>query len=209
MIASCDHQHCLHLEAAIKAKKDAYVRKAAGHEHGVAQPRLSTWSRPPGSWSRWAPRSAATRPAPAARSSSSRAPSARSRGSSSAATAPSPIGTPGCKDRPEVKAEDVDWKEFLMDRPMRPFDAQAADRLVRIPRIHRRPDRQPGLPLHRPVQLHRRLQAADQLRGPGRHLHLEGREASPVPTTARPSGSIPKASWSATPPTSATAAAAC
>ncbi|MFA5190722.1 MAG: Gfo/Idh/MocA family oxidoreductase, partial [Verrucomicrobiia bacterium] len=27
MIASCDHQHCLHLEAAIKAKKDVYVEK--------------------------------------------------------------------------------------------------------------------------------------------------------------------------------------
>lgn len=27
MIASPDHLHCLHLEAAIKAKKDAYVEK--------------------------------------------------------------------------------------------------------------------------------------------------------------------------------------
>ena len=27
MIASCDHQHCTHLEAAAKAKKDAYCEK--------------------------------------------------------------------------------------------------------------------------------------------------------------------------------------
>ena len=61
-----------------------------------------------------------------------------------------------------------------IDRPS-PSTDEAADRLVRLPRLHRRSDRRLRLPLHRPVQLHHRRQAPRELRRPGRHLHLEGR----------------------------------
>ena len=173
MIASCDHQHCAHLEAAAKAKKDAYCEKplamsmeslvrtcdavkAAGI---VVQMGTQVRSRPP---------------APAARSSSSRAPSARSPGSNSAATAPTLLVQPAqrtCRGQGAGRR--------LAGIPPGPARAavrpQIAHGLVRIPRVQRRPDRQPGLPLHRPVQLHRGHDAADQLRGPGRRVHLEGR----------------------------------
>ena len=40
MIASPDHLHCLHLEAAIKAKKDAYVEKPLAMDMVTAQSHL-------------------------------------------------------------------------------------------------------------------------------------------------------------------------
>jgi len=118
MIASCDHQHTTHLEAAARAKKDAYVEKplgmdlervkracdAAREAGAVVQVGTQLRSLPTFAGCREVYRSGI-------------------------------LGTVGrieqCRngERPywygyvkDVKAEDVDWKEFLLDRPMRPFD---------------------------------------------------------------------------------------
>ena len=118
IIASCDHQHCTHLKAAAEAKKDAYCEKPlaknfeelkdaydAVKEHGIVV-------------------QAGTQ--------------VRSFGSTMAARqfyATGALGKMGrveqCRNaaRPywysyirEAHEEDVDWAEFLMDRPMRPFN---------------------------------------------------------------------------------------
>ncbi|MHC4509333.1 MAG: Gfo/Idh/MocA family protein [Planctomycetota bacterium] len=118
MIASCDHQHTTHLKAAAKAGKDAYCEKplamrmdrlrdacdAVKKAKAVVQIGTQLRSLPSFTGCRKLYRTGI-------------------------------LGTVGrieqCRnnERPywyqyvkEVKAKDVDWKEFLMDRPYRPFD---------------------------------------------------------------------------------------
>ncbi|MFZ2640972.1 MAG: Gfo/Idh/MocA family oxidoreductase [Verrucomicrobiia bacterium] len=123
MIASCDHQHCLHLEAAIKAKKDVYVEKPLAMNM-----------------------EALNRVFDLVKASSQvvqMGTQVRSYATSAGCKKLFESGTIGKVSRIEqcrngakpywyswmnraesVKAEDVDWKEFLMDRPMRPFDGK-------------------------------------------------------------------------------------
>jgi len=118
MIASCDHQHTTHLEAAAKAKKDVYCEKplamdleklkaacdAVRANQVVFQAGTQLRSYPTFTGCRRLYRTGI-------------------------------LGTVGrieqCRNsgKPywysrvtKVEAKDVDWKEFLMDRPMRPFD---------------------------------------------------------------------------------------
>ena len=118
MIASCDHQHTTHLEAAAKAGKDAYCEKplarrldrlikacdAVKEAKIVVQIGTQLRSYPTFTGCRELYKTGI-------------------------------LGTVGrieqCRnsERPywygyvkDVKAEDVDWDEFLMDRPKRPFD---------------------------------------------------------------------------------------
>jgi len=118
MIASCDHQHTTHLEAAAKAKKDIYIEKplamdfnklkaaydAVKANNVVVQVGTQLRSMPSMTGCRELYKTGI-------------------------------LGVVGrieqCRNgaRPywhsrlkEVKEEDVDWKEFLMDVPMRPFD---------------------------------------------------------------------------------------
>jgi len=118
MIASCDHQHTTHLEAAAKAGKDAYCEKplarrldrlikacdAVKEAEIVVQIGTQLRSYPTFTGCRELYKTGI-------------------------------LGTVGrieqCRnsERPywygyvkDVKAEDVDWDEFLMDRPKRPFD---------------------------------------------------------------------------------------
>jgi len=118
MIASCDHQHTTHLEAAAKAKKDVYCEKplamdfdklkaacdAVKANNIVCQVGTQLRSLPSMTGCREVYKTGI-------------------------------LGTVGrieqCRNSAEpywysrvqeVKEEDVDWKEFLMDRPMRPFD---------------------------------------------------------------------------------------
>jgi len=118
MIASCDHQHTTHLKAAAEAGKDAYCEKplamrldglidacdAVKKANVVVQIGTQLRSLPSFTGCRELYKTGI-------------------------------LGTVGrieqCRngEKPywygyvkEVKAEDVDWKEFLMDRPMRPFD---------------------------------------------------------------------------------------
>jgi predicted dehydrogenase len=119
MIASCDHQHTTHLENAAKAKKDIYIEKPLARDMAglnracdavksagvVVQIGTQLRSFPSFAGCREVYRSGI-------------------------------LGKVGrieqCRNgtRPywyqyvkDVKKEDVDWKEFLFDRPMRPFRA--------------------------------------------------------------------------------------
>jgi predicted dehydrogenase len=120
MIASCDHQHTTHLEAAARARKDAYCEKplsmdmeslrqacdavqAAGI---VCQIGTQVRSLPTSVGCRELFRSGAIGKV-------SRIEQCRN--------GTQPYWYSRLQD---VKAEDVDWPEFLMNRPMRPFDGK-------------------------------------------------------------------------------------
>lgn len=123
MIASCDHHHATHLEAAAKAKKDAYCEKplsmdmeslkrccdavkAAGI---VVQIGTQVRSYPTSTGCRELFRSGAI-------GKISRIEQCRN--------GTKPYWYSWMQRAEPLKEEDVDWKEFLMDRPMRPFDAK-------------------------------------------------------------------------------------
>ena len=119
MIASCDHQHTTHLEAAAKAKKDVYCEKplamdlaklkaacdAVKASHVVFQAGTQLRSFPSFTGCRELYKSGAL--GTVARIEQHR-------------NATRPYWHGYLK---EVKEADVDWQEFLMDRPMRPFRA--------------------------------------------------------------------------------------
>jgi predicted dehydrogenase len=123
MIASCDHQHCVHLEAAIRAGKDAYVEKplamsmeslnrvfdlVKGSDR-VVQMGTQVRSRTTSAGCKKLFESGAIGKV-------SRIEQCRN-GSK-------PYWYSWMQRAEAIKSEDVDWKEFLMDRPMRPFDAK-------------------------------------------------------------------------------------
>jgi len=123
MIASCAPQHCAHLEAAAKAKKDAYVEKPLAMEmewlnracdavkaHNiVAQMGTQVRSYPTSTACRELVQSGAL---------------GRISRIEQCRNGTQPYWYPRVKRETEVKEEDVDWREFLMDRPMRPFSAR-------------------------------------------------------------------------------------
>ena len=123
MIASCDHHHAAHLEAAAKAKKDAYCEKplamdmkslnrccdavkAAGI---VVQMGTQVRSFPTSTGCRDLFRTGAIGKV-------SRIEQCRN-GSK-------PYWYSWMERAEEIKEADVDWKEFLMNRPLRPFDGK-------------------------------------------------------------------------------------
>ncbi len=123
MIASCDHHHATQLEAAAKAKKDAYCEKplamdmeslnrcsdavkAAGI---VFQAGTQVRSWPTSTGCRELFRSGAI-------GTVSRIEQCRN--------GTRPYWYSWMQRAEEVKPGEVEWKEFLMDRPMRPFDAK-------------------------------------------------------------------------------------
>jgi predicted dehydrogenase len=123
MIASCDHHHAVQLEAAARAKKDAYCEKPlamdmeslnrccdAVKESGiVVQMGTQVRSYPTSTGCRELFLSGAIGKV-------SRIEQCRN-GSR-------PYWYSWMQRAEPLKEEDVDWKEFLMDRPMRPFDAK-------------------------------------------------------------------------------------
>lgn len=123
MIASCDHQHAVHLEAAAKAKKDAYCEKplamdmeslkrccdavkAAGI---VVQMGTQVRSFPTSTGCRDLFRTGAIGKV-------TRIEQCRN--------GTKPYWYSWMQRAEPIKEEDVDWKEFLMNRPMRPFDGK-------------------------------------------------------------------------------------
>lgn len=118
MIASCDHQHTTHLKAAADAGKDVYCEKPLAMDFEQLK--------------------AACDAVKKSQVVCQVGTQLRSLPSMGGARAVYQAGTLGkvarieqCRNtsRPywysylkEVKEEDVDWKEFLMDRPMRPFN---------------------------------------------------------------------------------------
>ena len=121
MIASCDHHHAVHLEAAAKAKKDAYCEKPLAMDMEsltsccdavkasgiVAQMGTQVRSWPTSTGCRELFRSGAIGKV-------SRIEQCRN--------GTKPYWYSWMQRAEEVKEKDIDWKEFLMDRPMRPFD---------------------------------------------------------------------------------------
>jgi len=119
MIASCDHQHTAHLKAAAEAKKDVYCEKplamdldklneacdAVSAAGVVCQIGTQVRSRPTSAGCRELFRSGVL-------GNVSRVEQMRN--------GTRPYWYSRLKDASE---KDVDWKEFLMDRPMRPFRA--------------------------------------------------------------------------------------
>lgn len=123
MIASCDHQHAVHLEAAAKAKKDAYCEKplamdmeslkrccdavkAAGI---VVQMGTQVRSFPTSTGCRDLFRTGAIGKV-------TRIEQCRN--------GTKPYWYSWMQRAEPIKEEDVDWKEFLMNRPMRRFDGK-------------------------------------------------------------------------------------
>jgi predicted dehydrogenase len=118
-IASCDHQHTTHLEAAAKAKKDAYCEKPLGMEFDKVKRAVDAVK--------------------ANKIVCQIGTGGRSRSVSTGCRELVKSGALGKISRVEqrrngaqpywytrladAKEEEVDWKEFLMDRPMRPFRA--------------------------------------------------------------------------------------
>jgi len=119
MIASCDHQHTTHLEATAKAKKDVYCEKPLGMDIEPLKAacdavKANNLVCQIGTQLRSLPSMAGCRDL----------------------YKTGILGKVGrieqCRNNEqpywyaylkEVKEEDVDWKEFLMDRPMRPFSS--------------------------------------------------------------------------------------
>jgi predicted dehydrogenase len=123
MIASCDHHHAVQLEAAAKAGKDAYVETplamdmeslkrccdAAEASGIVVQNGTQVRSFPTSTGCRDLFRSGAIGKV-------SRIEQCRN--------GTRPYWYSWMQRAEEIREEDVDWKEFLMDRPMRPFDGK-------------------------------------------------------------------------------------
>jgi predicted dehydrogenase len=118
MIASCDHQHTAHLEAAAKAKKDVYCEKPLAMD---LEKLKSAYD--------------AVKAAGVIVQIGTQLRSLPSFTGCRQLYQTGILGTVGrieqCRNgtQPywysrvkEVKEQDVDWKEFLMDRPQRPFD---------------------------------------------------------------------------------------
>jgi len=119
MIASCDHQHTAHLEAAAKAKKDAYCEKPLAMDFEKLKRAVDAVK--------------------ANKIVCQIGTQGRSRSVSTGCREFFKTGVLGKVSRveqrrngtrpywytrlAEAKEKDVDWKEFLMDRPMRPFRA--------------------------------------------------------------------------------------
>jgi predicted dehydrogenase len=120
LIGSCDHQHCAHLEAAARARKDAYCEKPLAMDmaslkracdavkaNGIVTQMGTQWrSYPTSAGCRKLVRSGAL-------GKISRIEQRRN------STKPYWYSRLAPAD-----PRDVDWKEFLMDRPARPFDAR-------------------------------------------------------------------------------------
>ena len=123
MIASCDHHHAAHLEAAAGANKDAYCEKplamdmeslrrccdAVKQSGIVVQMGTQVRSFPTSTGCRELFRSGAIGKV-------SRIEQCRN--------GTKPYWYSWMQRAEPIKKEDVDWKEFLMDRPARPFDGK-------------------------------------------------------------------------------------
>ena len=119
MIASCDHQHTTHLEAAARAGKHIYVEKPMAAEmdklvHAVDAVKRAGVVVQVGTQLRSLPSIVGCQELyrTGIFGKLSRIEECRN--------SEKPYWYQYCKD---VKKEDVDWKEFLMNRPMRPFCA--------------------------------------------------------------------------------------
>ncbi|NQT53526.1 Gfo/Idh/MocA family oxidoreductase [bacterium] len=120
MIASCDHQHTAHLEATAKAKKDAYCEKPLAMDFGKLKSCVDAVKANGivcqiGTQLRSLPSMAGARKLYQTGVLGKVARIEQHRNSTK------PYWYSRIKP---VEPKDVDWKEFLLDRPARPFDAK-------------------------------------------------------------------------------------
>lgn len=119
MIASCDHQHTTHLEAAARAKKDVYCEKPLAMDFDKLKAAIDACREnnivvQAGTQLRSYPSFTGCREVYQSGILGKVGRIEQHRNSS----------TPYWYSRVKpAKEEDVDWAEFLMDRPMRPFDS--------------------------------------------------------------------------------------
>lgn len=123
MIASCDHHHAAHLEAAARAGKDAYCEKPLAMDMESLRKacdavKASGIVTQMGTQVRSFPTSAGCRELfrSGAIGKVSRIEQCRN--------GTKPYWYSWMQRAEAIKEEDVDWKEFLMDRPARPFDGK-------------------------------------------------------------------------------------
>jgi len=123
MIASCDHHHAVHLEAAAQAKKDAYCEKPLAMDMASLKRccdavKASGIVVQMGTQVRSYATSTGCRElfATGAVGKVSRIEQCRN--------STRPYWYSWMQRAEEINEADVDWKEFLMDRPMRPFDGK-------------------------------------------------------------------------------------
>lgn len=117
-IASCDHHHCTHLQAAAEAGKDAYCEKPLARTMKELLPAYDAVKNnkrifQAGTQIRSLPS------AMAARTFYKTGALGRVARIEQCRNAPRPYWYPHIK---EAKEDEVDWREFLGDLPMRPFD---------------------------------------------------------------------------------------
>lgn len=123
MIASPDHHHCLHLEAAIKAKKDAYVEKPLAMNMATLNRVFDLVKASPQVVQMGTQGRSYTTNAGCKKLFESGAIGKVSR-IEQCRNGSKPYWYSWMQRAEPIKAEDVDWKEFLMDRPIRPFDGK-------------------------------------------------------------------------------------
>jgi predicted dehydrogenase len=123
MIASCDLHHCLHLEAAIKAKKDAYVEKPLAMNLETLNRVFDLVKASPQVVQMGTQVRSFTTSAGCKKLFESGALGKVSR-IEQCRNGSKPYWYSWMQRAEAINAEDVDWKEFLTDRPMRPFDGK-------------------------------------------------------------------------------------
>ena len=121
MIASPDHLHCLHLEAAIRAKKDAYVEKPLAMDVPTLNRVFDLVKASPQVVQMGTQVRSYTSSAGCKKLFQSGAIGKVSR-IEQCRNGSKPYWYSWMQRSEELTAEDIDWKEFLGDRPMRDFD---------------------------------------------------------------------------------------
>ena len=148
------------------------LRETARHGHGIPQPLLRRGQGGVGSLPRWAPQVRSWSTSTGCRELFKSGAIGKVSRIEQCRNSTKPYWYSWMQRAEPIREEDVDWKEFLMGCPMRPFDGKLLTGWYGYREFSDGPIAKPWLPLHRSVQLHRWHDASRELRGPGRYVHL-------------------------------------
>ncbi|MBM4090635.1 MAG: Gfo/Idh/MocA family oxidoreductase [Planctomycetes bacterium] len=123
MIASCDHHHATHLEAAAQTKKHAYCEKPLAMDMASLK-RCCDAVKASGIVVQMGTQVRSFSTSTGCRDLFRSGAIGRISRIEQCRNGTKPYWYSWMQRAEELKEEDVDWKEFLMDRPMRPFDAK-------------------------------------------------------------------------------------
>jgi len=123
MIASCDHHHAAHLEAAAKAKKDAYCEKPLAMDMESLK-RCCDTVKASGIVAQMGTQVRSFSVSTGCRDLFRTGAIGKVTRIEQCRNGTKPYWYSWMERAEPIKAEDVDWKEFLMNRPMRPFDGK-------------------------------------------------------------------------------------